>query len=74
MPFATKLNDCVDGDAGHADASAITGPPAYLAIIAEVGVATGYAADAPAPGTTDVTATAQDRTVTPWQRAPATRQ
>ena len=59
--YLPMARDLVETTAGHAGASAITGPPAYSAITLDAGVATGYAADAPAPGTTDVTATAQDR-------------
>ena len=53
--------DLVQTTAGHDGGDAIAGPPAYAAITADAGVATGYAADAPAPGTTDVTTTVQDR-------------
>ena len=59
--FAPGARDLVETTAGNDAQSAITGPPAFAQIIADAGVATGYAADAPAPGTTDVTATAQDR-------------
>ncbi|MDE0497588.1 MAG: hypothetical protein OXH86_09560 [Acidimicrobiaceae bacterium] len=59
--YLPMARDLAETAAGHVGATAIEGPPAYSAITADVGVATGYAADAPAPGTTDVTATAQDR-------------
>jgi putative cell wall-binding protein len=39
--------DLVQTAEGHAGATAIVGPPAFPAITADVGVATGYAADAP---------------------------
>ncbi|WP_419837019.1 hypothetical protein [Candidatus Poriferisodalis sp.] len=59
--FVPRARDLVETAAGNDAQSAITGPPAFAAIIADAGVATGYAADAPAPGTTDVVDTAQDR-------------
>ncbi|WP_419840648.1 hypothetical protein [Candidatus Poriferisodalis sp.] len=59
--YLQTARDLVQTTAGHDGAAAITGPPAYAEITADVGVATGYAADAPAPGTTDVVDTAQDR-------------
>ncbi|WP_419837044.1 hypothetical protein [Candidatus Poriferisodalis sp.] len=59
--FVPKARDLTETTAGRVGADAIEGPPAFARIIADPGVATGYAADAPAPGTTDVTAAAQDR-------------
>ena len=59
--YLPMARDLVQTTAGHAGGAAIAGPPAYTAITADVGVATGYAADAPAPGTADVTETVQDR-------------
>ena len=62
--YLPMAHDLVDVAAGHAGATAIAATattPAYPAITADAGVATGYAADAPAPGTTDVVATAQDK-------------
>ena len=55
-----QARDLVETAAGHAGAAAIVGPPAFSAITADAGVATGYAADANAPGTT-ANDTAQDR-------------
>ena len=60
MRYLPMARDLVQTAAGHAGAAAVTGPPAYSAITADAGVATGYAADAPATGTTDTT-TAADR-------------
>ena len=45
--YLPMARDLVQTAAGHAGAAAITGPPAYSAITADAGVATGYAADAP---------------------------
>ena len=61
VQYLPKERDLVQTAAGHAGAEAIEGPPAFAAILLNAGVATGYAADGPAPGTTDVTTTAQDR-------------
>ena len=58
--YLPMARDLVETTAGHAGAAAVTGPPAYAAIVADVGVATGYAADAPVSGTTGIT-TAADR-------------
>ena len=55
-----KARDLVETQAGHDGAAAITGPPAFPAITAVTAVATGYAADANAPGTT-ANDTAQDK-------------
>ena len=44
--YLPMARDLVQTAAGHAGAAAITGPPAYSAITADAGVATGYAADA----------------------------
>ena len=44
--YLPMARDLVETTAGHAGADAIAGPPAYAAITADVGVATGYAADA----------------------------
>ena len=44
--YLPMARDLVQTAAGHAGAAAITGPPAYTAITADAGVATGYAADA----------------------------
>ena len=59
--YLPMARDLVQTTAGHAGADAIAGPPSYSKIEPDAGVATGYAADAPAPGTADVTNTAQDR-------------
>ena len=44
--YLPMARDLVQTAAGHAGAAAIVGPPAYTAITADAGVATGYAADA----------------------------
>ena len=44
--YLPMARDLVETAAGHDGATAITGPPAFPAIIADSGVATGYAADA----------------------------
>ena len=59
--YLPMARDLVQTSAGHGGGAAIPGPPAFSAITADVGVATGYAADAPAPGTADVTESVQDR-------------
>ena len=62
--YLPMARDLVVTEAGHEGGAAIAATattPAYPAITADAGVATGYLADAPAPGTTDVTATVQDK-------------
>ena len=59
--YLPMARDLVETAAGNDAWSAIVGPPAFAEIIGDAGVATGFAADAPAPGTTDVIDTAQDR-------------
>ena len=61
LPMARDLVQTAAGHAGGDAIAATATTPAYPAITADAGVATGYAADAPAPGTTDVTATVQDK-------------
>ena len=60
--FLPMARDLVETTAGHGGAaSAITGPPAYTAIAADPGVATGFAADVTTPGATDDADDASDR-------------
>lgn len=47
LRYLPMARDLVQTAEGHAGAAAIDGPPAFAAIIANAGVATGYAADAP---------------------------
>ncbi len=61
LPMERDLVQTAAGHAGGAAIAATATTPAYPAITPDAGVATGYAADAPAPGTTDVTATVQDK-------------
>ena len=60
LPMERDLVQTAAGHAGGAAIAATATTPAYPAITADAGVATGYAADAPAPGTT-VTDTVQDK-------------
>ena len=59
--YLPMARDLVQTSAGNDAQSALAGSAAYSEIIADAGVATGYAADAPAPGATGVVGTAQDR-------------
>ncbi len=60
--YLPRERDLVQTTAGHNGAvTAITGPPAYSVITADLGVATGYAADVPTPGVSNADDDAQDR-------------